>query len=194
MPSADDIITIDNRAIRRLEREFRDLGDVVLGRALSNAMNDVALEANKKMALAFDRNIKGGPTAFTKINPGQRKSSVVEVPGRHQAGQSTVQSAIRVQPLQSTFLKYILGEKDVRLPGDVGLAENVILVPIEANLHGTQGIDLKQGNVPKGAVKKILMRVADHRELPDFDREDVETAIMQARKALMDAMQEEKDS
>lgn len=157
----DDIVTLDNRGIRRLERQFRELGETVLASALSGALNDIALDANRRMALAFERTIEGGPEAFTKINPGQRKSSVVERPGRPVAGADHVQSATAVQALQSTYLKYGLGERRERRPGDVGLADKTLFVPIEENLRKYQGIDLKRGNLPKGAVKKLLKRVAD---------------------------------
>jgi hypothetical protein len=74
---AEDLVYFDRRAFRDLEDRFRSLGSSGFGKALQFGLNDVSLEANKALAISFERHIAGGPVAWTKINPGQRKSSVV---------------------------------------------------------------------------------------------------------------------
>ncbi|MCX4197402.1 hypothetical protein OMR07_19075, partial [Methylobacterium organophilum] len=53
--------------------------------------------------------------------------------------------AVYVMPRQNTYLKYLFGVQDnTRLPGDVGLAQDKILIPWWDNIKLTQGVQPTQ--------------------------------------------------
>ena len=81
--------------------------------------------------------------------------------GRTVAGQ--VSSEFYVMPKQSAVLKYYMGaSENVRLPGDVGLANDRIYLPAWDNLAKTQGIRPdRHGNLP-GSTMERLRREAEN--------------------------------
>jgi hypothetical protein len=59
---------------------------------------------------------------------------------RNDAGDG-VWASVEVLPKQSVYLKYLFGVQDnTRLPGDVGLAQDKILIPWWDNIKLTQGV------------------------------------------------------
>jgi hypothetical protein len=66
---------------------------------------------------------------------------------------------------QSIVMKYALGDgRQVRRPGDVGLARDRIYVPHWKNLQMTQGISRNQyGNVPGGVAARLAREAAGTR-------------------------------
>ena len=146
---------IDISGLEDLEARFAALGKYRFADALQEAVNELADIAIGDLAGRFDRNIEGGPAAFTKIKPGKGSSSVI-AKKRSGAKRGVAEASIVVRPKQSAYLKYMLGEDDRREPGDVGIATRHNYIPIETNLADL-GIKLtKQGGLPRNALAKLL--------------------------------------
>jgi hypothetical protein len=65
-------------------------------------------------------------------------------------------------PKQSTYLKFLFGVQDnTRLPGDVGLAQDKILIPFWQNITLAQGVQpIQYGGVPRGFLARLSREVA----------------------------------
>lgn len=76
-----------------------------------------------------------------------------------------VEASLYTRPDQSIVLKYGMGDgRQVRRPGDVGLARDRIYVPHWKNLQMTQGISRNAyGNVPGGVAARFAREAAGTR-------------------------------
>ena len=72
---------------------------------------------------------------------------------------------VYVKPKQSAYLKYLFGlEDNIRLPGDVGMAQRKILIPWWDNITKTQGVrPTKDGSVPRAFLSRLVRETAADR-------------------------------
>ncbi len=125
------------------EEDFRKLGAQRFPRALQFALNKVAREAQIGIGQAIDQ-VVDRPAPFTRVTDLGRKSSV-RMRGKGLKSESDfmekgdVSAGVYVQEKQSAYFKFMMGQT-VRLPGDVGLANDYVGVPYWPNLEELQGI------------------------------------------------------
>ncbi|MGN8091624.1 hypothetical protein [Methylobacterium sp. 22177] len=76
-----------------------------------------------------------------------------------------VYAQVFVKAKQSAYLKYLFGtEPNIRLPGDVGLAQNRILIPWWDKITRTQGVrPTKDGGVPRAFLSRLAREVSADR-------------------------------
>lgn len=85
--------------------------------------------------------------------------------GKGRGVSAGVYSEFYVLPNQSVVFKYLMGmNQNVRLPGDVGLAQDRIYLPAYDNLAKTQGIRPNaQGNLPGGVMARLAREAEGNR-------------------------------
>lgn len=85
--------------------------------------------------------------------------------GKGRGVSAGVYSEFYVLPNQSVVFKYLMGMgQNVRLPGDVGLAQDRIYLPAYDNLAKTQGIRPNaQGNLPGGVMARLAREAEGNR-------------------------------
>ncbi|MFF9550850.1 hypothetical protein [Methylobacterium fujisawaense] len=125
-------------------------------RACAWTASEVAKAASRGATDAIDQ-------AFDDPTPWMRRAL-----GYTQAINRTgdaVEASLYTRPDQSIVLKYGTGDgRQVRRPGDVGLARDCIYVPHWKNLQMTQGISRNQyGNVPGGVAARLAREAAGTR-------------------------------
>jgi hypothetical protein len=154
--TSENIIEIDRDSLRAAEAAFEALGERVFGQAIQGALNDTAIDAQRQTGKRFERAIEGGPSKFTKINPGSRRSAVLARDRKFRTGREP-ESSTAVQRIQSSYLKYMLDESDgEREPGDVGFSDAYNYIP---TAEGMSRLGLRltpQGNFPRTTLKRLF--------------------------------------
>lgn len=155
---------VDPALIRRWENRYREMALSVFPRALQWSLMQVAKTAQDLLAdeveAAFDT-----PVSFTNVRSGKDDLSHTSVrrwskrlPKHGELSVDEVESAIYVMRRQSACFKFALGEP-IRRPGDIGLAEDYIGIPIWHNLTNLQGImPTREGNLPRRSMSTLHRR------------------------------------
>jgi hypothetical protein len=138
------------------------MGEAKYRRAAGWAVDEVAKHAVVGIRQQFHKHLKRN-TPWTQSAIKYKRSSAAGLnaieAGTNSAG---LFSAVYVMPKQSTYLKYLFGLQDnTRLPGDVGMAQDQILIPWWDNIKLTQGVQPTQyGGVPRGFLARLSREVA----------------------------------
>lgn len=162
-------MTVEAQGVREAARALSGLGPA-FEEALQSTLDDVALEAVRGIARPFDAAIEGGPAPFTQVRPGSPRSSIVTSKRRRRPSGERAEASIRVQRLQSAYLKFHLDDdggsrETVRPAGDTGVASAYNLVPTHNLARWQQIRPTPQGGFPRGAVRKLVRR-ARNTDLP----------------------------
>ncbi|WP_062112228.1 hypothetical protein [Aureimonas sp. AU40] len=115
-------VGVDLSGLDALRKDLRRLSTCDLKRAVYGT-----LHANERLARRFRSDIEGSPARFTRIHPGEKRSAVVNNRARREVG--SVTSSIAVQKRQSRYLRFAVGEDDVRTPGEAGFSTKTNLMP-----------------------------------------------------------------
>lgn len=146
---------VDLSGLEDLRERASYLGRYAWADALQSAMNELAEAAVDHLADDWDKAIEGGPTPFSRVS--RKRSSAVRAITRRGATKGVAEAEVRVQDRQSAFLKFALGQEDVREPGDVGVASQANFIPIEDALKSRARIRLtRYGNLPRNALSKLV--------------------------------------
>ena len=122
-------------------------------------MFEVAKGACEDVTAAVD-------VAFLDPTPWMRRAfGYTRAPGKNR---DEVEADVYILPSLSIVLKYGMGDgPQVRRPGDVGLAKDVIYVPNWKNLQLTQGINRNSyGNLPGGVAAREALGSRAKRQRP----------------------------
>lgn len=150
-----------------LIEEWRDrfvstVGIAKYRRAAGWAMDETAKAAVVNIRQQFHKTLKRN-TPWTQSAIKYTRSGVVGLNQieRNQAGDG-VWASVEVMPKQSVYLKYLFGVQDnTRLPGDVGLAQDHILIPWWDNITLSQGVrPTAYGGVPTGFLARLSREAA----------------------------------
>lgn len=142
-------------AVKRYSEAFEAYGERAFPRAVQFALNGVSIDA-------ADRFRKAMPTVLDRPVPWIIRGVASTKADLNVSRLDQVSSAIKIRPDQSAILKYSMGLTDqVRLPGDVGLAEKAVWIPVPDNIKRVMGTRLQAGNVPSGTVSAIKTRMAE---------------------------------
>lgn len=138
--------------IREFQRAMQAIGRSH-ERGVTFALNGVAKSAKQRLEKVIKGHIDQ-PTPFT-----QKALFATFVPPG-QADVRTFVSAVGIKEDQSVYLKYLLGyERQTRLPGDVGPADDHIFVPIWGNLERLENIKPLYGaNLPRKALQRLFKK------------------------------------
>ncbi|TBA24750.1 hypothetical protein [Rhizobium ruizarguesonis] len=141
---ADDLKLTYGVDLKGFERQLTAIQKTALPAAQAGYLNALAFGARKNLQTAFDKEIAGGPTPFSKRAPVVDKASA----GKPEA-------VVRLLPEQARYLQYpILG--GVRRAGDPGASRwDVLTGASETNTYG---------NIKKGYVKRVSKRAKTERE------------------------------
>lgn len=134
------------------ERQMLDLGSKRIPRAVQFALNGVAMEATKKSRPMLARELNN-PTPWAIRAFYAKRGKLSEAP----SDLSEISSEMAVKDQQSVPFKYILSDgEERRTPGDVGPAEEHILLPWWPGLFRYMGIrKTSRGDLPRTALDKI---------------------------------------
>lgn len=127
------------------EQYVSDVGFKKYVRAISWAMDETAKSVAVRMREVLPQ-VLDNPTPWTR-----RAFQYTRSLGKgRQPGSDGPSSSVFVMDDQSVVLKFLMGQgTNTRLPGDVGLARDHILLPMWKNLTDTQGIKPNRyGNLP----------------------------------------------
>jgi len=147
------------------QRFVSTVGEAKYRRAAGWAVDEVAKHAVLGIRQQFHKHLKSN-TPWTESVIKYKRSSAAGLnaieAGTNDAG---LFSAVYVMPKQSTYLKYLFGVQDnTRLPGDVGLAQDYILIPWWDNIRLTQGVQpTRYGGVPTGLVARLAREAAGNK-------------------------------
>jgi hypothetical protein len=153
---------IEPEELARFQDRFERLTVNDLPSALQYAMVATTREAQEAMADVVD-DVFDNPVPYTRVNPTDLKHTSIRrwnarVPQDKMMGMGSVESRIFVMRKQSAYFKFTLGES-IRRPGDIGLSEGYIGVPIMKNLQELQGIrPTREGNMHKNAMATLKRR------------------------------------
>ncbi len=144
------------------DRFVSTVGEAKYRRAAGWAVDEVAKHAVVGIRAQFHKHLKRN-TPWTQSAIKYKRSSAAGL-NAIEAGTNVdgLFSAVYVMPRQSTYLKYLFGVQDnTRLPGDVGLAQDKILIPFWQNITLTQGVQPTQyGGVPRGFLARLSREAA----------------------------------
>lgn len=138
------------------------VGEAKYRRAAGWAVDEVAKHAVLGIRRQFHKHLKSN-TPWTESAIKYKRSSAAGLntveAGTNDAG---LFSAVYVMPRQSTYPKYLFGVQDnTRLPGDVSLAQDKILIPFWQNISLTQGVQpTKYGGVHRGFPARLSREAA----------------------------------
>lgn len=143
---ADDLKLTYGVDLRAFERQLTGIQKTALPAAQACYLNTLAFGVRKNLLTAFDKEIEGGPTAFTKRAPVVDKAT---------ASSAKPEAVVRLLPDQARYLRYsIFG--GVRRAGDPGASRwDVLTGAAETNAYG---------NIKKGYVKRIGKKARTERE------------------------------
>lgn len=143
---ADDLKLTYDVDLKGFERQLTAIEKTVLPAAQAGYLNAVAFGARKNLLTAFDKEIKGGPTPFTKRAPVVDKAT---------ASSSKPEAGVRLLPDQARYLQYpLLG--GIRRAGDSGASRwDVMTDAAERNNYG---------NVRKGYLKRVSKKAKTEKE------------------------------
>ncbi|WP_200927260.1 hypothetical protein [Methylobacterium sp. Leaf88] len=143
------------------DRFVSTVGIAKYRRAAGWAMDETAKAAVVGIRKQFHKTLKRN-TPWTQSAIKYTRSGFVGLNQieRNDAGDG-VWASVELMPKQSTYLKYLFGVGDnTRLPGDVGLAQDRILIPWWDNIKLTQGVTPTQyGGVPTGFLARLAREV-----------------------------------
>lgn len=144
---ADDLKLTYDIDLKSFERGLTAIQKQALPAAQVGYLNGLAFGARRHLQAAFEKEIAGGPTPFTKRAVVVDKA-VVTSGGKPEA-------LVRVQPDQARYLQYpILG--GVRRAGDPGASRYDVL---------TEGAERNSyGNIRKGYVKRVAKKAKTEKE------------------------------
>jgi len=138
---SDDLKLSYGIDLRAFERQLTAIQKQALPAAQSGYLNALAFGARKSLLSAFEKEIAGGPVAFTKRGVVVDKSSP--------AASSKLESVVKLLPEQARYLQYpILG--GARRAGDPGASRyDVLTEGRERNAYG---------NIRKGYLSRIAKK------------------------------------
>jgi hypothetical protein len=134
MAKKDDVITFD---VRSFEKNMTKLEKKVLPQAQAGLLSGMAFGARKALLSYADKNIKGGPNAWT------RRGFAVD-----KATPETLTAAVSIRPEQARYMTYLING-GVRRAGDPGASRYDVRVDSDE----TQKND--QGNIKKGYMGRV---------------------------------------
>lgn len=147
-------ISIDmGDAIQRLAADFEVFSEKALPRASQFVANRVAIHAVNLFRVRVPE-VLDNPTEAT-VDAASYKLDREALNTITRVDQ--VRAKVYINPVASIWLKYGFGDSaNRRDPGDVGLAEDAIMLPVWQNIRIVmkQGPD-RHGNVPKGMMKRV---------------------------------------
>lgn len=151
-------------------RFVSSVGEAKYRRAAGWAIDETAKHAVVGIRQQFDKHLRR-KSPWTQSAIKYQRSSAGGLNAIEQGKTDGLFSAVYVMPKQSVYLKYLFGMQDnTRLPGDVGLAQNHILIPWWQNITLTQGVaPTRHGGVPTGFLARL--------------RREIETGERQGKKA-----------
>ncbi|MGN8152508.1 hypothetical protein ACTJK5_09565 [Agrobacterium sp. 22094] len=143
---ADDLKLTYGVDLKSFERQLTAIERQALPAAQAGYLNSLAFGARKNLLTAFDKEIEGGPTPFTKRAPVVDKAA---------ASSGKPEAVVRLLPDQARYLQYsIFG--GVRRVGDPGASRwDVLTGAAETNSYG---------NIKKGYIKRIGKKAKTERE------------------------------
>ena len=129
-------VRFDTSAVKA---QFDAIGSREYARGVQYALDETAKAAKARFLKRIPAALSHGPRAG---KPNKMTLDPVHYArGRDYDHVTEISSSIVVKPLQSKWMKYLLGDDDnARLPGDVGLAADRILIPQAKALLDTLGI------------------------------------------------------
>lgn len=132
--------------LRAFERQLTGIQKTALPAAQAGYLNTLAFGARRNLLTAFDKEIEGGPTPFTKRAPVVDKAT---------ASSGKPEAIVRLLPDQARYLQYsIFG--GIRRAGDPGASRwDVLTGAAETNAYG---------NVKKGYIKRASKRAKTEKE------------------------------
>ncbi|GAN46004.1 hypothetical protein ABID82_001696 [Methylobacterium sp. PvP062] len=135
-------------------------------RAAGWAVDEVARQAVLNIRYRFHSTMKRR-SPWTESAVAYKRLSKAELNAleRGERSPEDVYAHFFVKAKQSVYLKYLFGmEPNIRLPGDVGLARNRILIPWWDNITKTQGVrPTKDGGVPRAFLSRLAREVSADR-------------------------------
>lgn len=147
-------IKIDMGAdIQRLAADFEQFSEKALPRASQFVANRVAIDAVRRFRVRVPE-VLDNPTEAT-VDAASYKLDREALNSITRVDQ--VKATVYINPVASIWMKYGFGDSaNRRDPGDVGLAEDAIMLPVWENIRIVmkQGPD-RHGNVPKGMMKRV---------------------------------------
>ena len=146
------------------DRFVSSVGEAKYRRAAGWAVDEVAKTAVVSIRAQFHKTLKrNSPWTMSAIR--YNRSSKAGLNAIGQGNGAGIFASVEVMPKQSTYLKYLFGLGDnTGLPGDVGLAQNQILIPWWDNIKLTQGVQpTAYGGVPTGFLARLAREVQDTR-------------------------------
>lgn len=147
------------------QRFVSTIGEAKYRRGAGWAVDEVAKHAVLGVRQQFHKHLKSN-TPWTQSAIKYKRSSAAGL-NAIEAGDNAAGlfSAVYVMPKQSTYLKYLFGVQDnTRLNGDVGLAQDQILIPWWQNITLTQGVSpTAYGGVPRGFMARLSREVAGNK-------------------------------
>jgi hypothetical protein len=132
------------------DRFVSDVGIAKNRRAAAWAMDETAKHAAIGIRSQFDKRLKS-EVPQTKQAVAYRRSGKASL-NAIEAGEREIFSSVYVMPKQSAYFKYLFGIGDnIRLPGDLGLAQEHILMLFWKNITETRGVTpTRYGGIPSG--------------------------------------------
>ncbi|WP_279484019.1 hypothetical protein, partial [Aureimonas sp. SK2] len=175
---------VEIRGAKELKKSLERLEKRAARSVIYGSLDDVARDANERLAKRFESDIEGGPVDRTKIRPGQKRSSVYDRKARRDG--DGVSSSIQVAKKQAAYLGFQLGEQEVRTPGVVGAASeyNFLFVGTyrQSNLLGIKPD--RYGNMPRNTLRKLIRASRSQKQL---DEEGVKRRKLELTKANLRA-------
>ncbi len=135
-------------------------------RAAGWAVDEVAKTAVQGIRLRFHNKLKRrSPWTESAVAYKRLSKSELSALERGERNAEDVFAQVYVKPKQSAYLKYLFGlEDNVRLPGDVGMAQRKILIPWWDNITKTQGVrPTKDGGVPRAFLSRLVRETSADR-------------------------------
>jgi hypothetical protein len=142
------------------DRFVSQVGVAKYRRAAGWAVDETAKAAVLGIRSQFDKHLRR-QVPWTKSAVTYARAEKAGLNAIEQGTRTDVYAQVFVKPKQSVYLKYLFGMGDnTRLPGDVGLAQNKILLPWWDNILLTQGVrPTKYGGVPTGFLARLSREV-----------------------------------
>ena len=148
-------------AIERWRDRFvSEVGIKKYRRAAGWAVDETAKAAVLGIRAQFDKHLRR-QVPWTKSAVTYARVEKAGLNAIEQGTRTDVYAQVFVKPKQSVYLKYLFGMGDnTRFPGDVGLAQNKILLPWWDNITLTQGVrPTRYGGVPTGFLARLSREV-----------------------------------
>lgn len=135
-------------------------------RAAGWAVDEVAKQAVQNVRYRFHKTLKRrSPWTESAVAYKRLSKSELNALERGERNTEDVYAQVYVKPKQSAYLKYLFGiGENLRVPGDVGMAQNRILIPWWDNIRLTQGVQpTKDGGVPRAFLSRLAREVSADR-------------------------------